>query len=123
VICLDTNYLIRCLEPGSEEARRITDWYRGEERLIAPMPAWYEFLRGPITTEQEEIVRAFLAEVLPFTEAEAREAARLFNAAGRKCSLRVDAMIAATAIAAGARLAAGNRNDFTPFLEHGLEFV
>jgi predicted nucleic acid-binding protein len=123
VICLDTNYLIRCLEHGSEEAERITNWYRGGERLITPMPAWYEFLCGPITPEHEEIVRAFLAEVIPFHEEQAREAARLFNAAGRKRSLRVDAMIAATAITAGARLATGNRDDFAPFLQHGLEIV
>jgi len=123
VICLDTNYLIRCLEDGSEEANRITDWYRRGERLIAPMPAWYEFLCGPITAEQEEIVRAFLAEVIPFHEEQAREASRLLNATGRKRGLRVDAMIAATAIVSGARLATGNRNDFAPFLEHGLELV
>ena len=123
MICLDTNYLIRCLEDGSEEAGRITDWYRSGERLITPVPAWYEFLCGPITMEREEIVRAFLAEVIPFTEAEAREAARLFNAAGRKRSLRVDAMIAATAIVAGAQFATGNRGDFAPFLPLGLELV
>jgi predicted nucleic acid-binding protein len=123
VICLDTNYLIRCLEDGSEEAGRITDWHRHGERLITPMPAWYEFLCGPITIEQEEIVRAFLAGVIPFNEAEAREAARLFNAAGRKRALRVDAMIAATTIVSGARLATGNRGDFAPFLPLGLELA
>jgi predicted nucleic acid-binding protein len=87
------------------------------------MPAWYEFLCGPVAAEQEEAVRAFLAEVIPFNEEQARESARLFNAAGRKRSLRVDAMIAGTAIVAGARLATGNRNDFVPFLAHGLELV
>lgn len=123
VICLDTNYLIRCLELGSEESDRITSWYRRGERLCAPMPAWYEFLCGPVTAEQEEAVRAFLAEVIPFAEAQAREAARLFNAAARKRSLRVDAMIAATAVVSGARLATGNRDDFAPFVAHGLELV
>lgn len=123
MICLDTNYLIRCLEPDSEEAGRIATWYRRGERLLAPMPAWYEFLCGPVSTEQEEIMRAFLAEVIPFADAQAREASRLFNAVGRKRSLRVDAMIAATAIVAGARLATGNESDFAPFLAHGLELV
>lgn len=123
MICLDTNYLIRCLEPNSLEAGRITAWYRRGERLLAPMPAWYEFLCGPVSTEQEEIMRAFLAEVIPFADAQAREASRLFNAVGRKRSLRVDAMIGATAIVAGARLATGNESDFAPFLAHGLELV
>jgi predicted nucleic acid-binding protein len=123
VICLDTNYLIRCLEPDSEEAGRITGWYRRGERLLAPMPAWYEFLCGPVTPEQEEIMQAFLAEVTPFAEPQAREASRLFNAVGRKRGLRVAAMIAATAIVAGARLATGNESDFAPFLAHGLELA
>ena len=65
MICLDTNYLIHCLEAGSEEAERITAWYRRGEHLLAPVTAWYEFLCGPVTAEQEEIVRAFLTEVSP----------------------------------------------------------
>ncbi len=123
MICLDTNYLIRCLEAGSEEAERITAWYRHGERLLAPVTAWYEFLCGPVTAEQEEIVRAFLVEVIPFAEEQAREAAHLFNATGRKRHLRVDAMIAATSIVAGAPLATGNREDFQLFLAHGLKLA
>jgi predicted nucleic acid-binding protein len=96
---------------------------RRGERLLAPMPAWYEFLCGPVTLWQEEIMRAFLAEVIPFADAQAREASRLFNAVGRKRSHRVDALIAATAIVAGARLATGNESDFAPFLAHGLQLV
>jgi predicted nucleic acid-binding protein len=68
-----------------------------------------------------DLVRAFLGGgILPFGEAEAVETSRLFNAAGRPRRLRVDAMIAATAIAAGAELATGNREDFRPFEGHGL---
>lgn len=123
MICLDTNYLIRCLEPGSTEAKRITAWYRRGERLTTPTTAWYEFLCGPVTAEQEETVRAFLTEVIPFAEEQAREAAHLFNVTGRRRHLRVDAMIAATSIVAGARLATGNRADFEPFLAHGLKLT
>jgi hypothetical protein len=123
VICLDTDYLIRCLEPGSEEADRIAAWYRRGERLIAPMTAWYESLCGPVNAEQKNIVRAFLAEIIPFAEEQAREAAHLFNTTGRKRHLRVDTMIAATAILSGARLATGNREDYQPFLAHGLKLA
>jgi predicted nucleic acid-binding protein len=35
----------------------------------------------------------------------------------------VDAMIAATAIVAKAPLATSNRDDFKPFLAHGLELI
>ncbi len=123
MICLDTNYMIRCVELGSAEAGRMEAWYRDGEPMIAPMPAWFEFICGPVTTEQEATARAFIANIIPFTEMEAREAARLFNAVGRKRSLRVDAMIAATAIVAKAPLATTNRDDFLPFLPHGLELV
>ena len=68
-------------------------------------------------------IRAGRGEVIPFAEEQAREAAHLFNAIGRKRHLRVDTMIAATAIVAGAPLATGNREDFQPFLAHGLKLA
>jgi predicted nucleic acid-binding protein len=84
------------------------------------MPAWFEFLCGPVTPAQISTIRAFLTEIVVFDEPQAREAARLFNAVGRKRHLRVDAMIAGTASAVGAALATGNRADFAPFVAHGL---
>ena len=123
MICLDTNFLIRCVEPGSKEAAKIVEWYLSGEPMVVPMPAWFEFICGPLTPEQEATVRSFLQAVVPFTEREAREAARLFNATHRKRTLRVDAMIAATAIVAKAPLATNNLDDFEPFLAHGLELV
>lgn len=62
-------------------------------------------------------------EVIPFSIIESREAARLFNAAGRRRTLRFDSMIAATAIAARARLATNNLSDFNVFIPFGLELV
>jgi predicted nucleic acid-binding protein len=41
----------------------------------------------------------------------------------RKRSLRVDAMIAGTAITAKASLATNNRTDFEPFASHGLQLL
>ena len=123
MICLDTNYLIKGIQPGSEEAARMTAWYRAGEQLITAMPAWFEFICGPLTEQQEATIRAFLTEIVPFDEKQAREAARLFNETGRKRSLRVDAMIAGTAIAANARLATNNRADFKPFVTHGLKLI
>lgn len=73
-----------------------------------------------VTDAQIAIMRAFVSKIVPFAEAEAREAARLFNAIHRKRSLRVDAMIAGTATIANARLATNNRADFKPFAAHGL---
>ena len=68
-------------------------------------------------------MRAFLHEIVPFDQAQATIAARLFNAGNQKWVLRVDAMIAGTAIAAGATLATNRLNDFTAFVPHGLKLL
>jgi len=120
MICLDTNYLIRGLVAGSSEAGELSAWYQKGEQLITPMPAWFEFVCGPVTDEQVATARAFLTSIVPFGETEAIEAARLFNATGRNRKYSVDAMIAATAIVAKASLATNNRKDFLPFVPHGL---
>lgn len=123
MICLDTNYLILGLVPGSPESQDLIAWVQAGETLIAPMPAWYEFTCGPVTAVQINAIRAFLHDLVPFDEPQALEAARLFNAAGRKRALRIDAMIAATAVVAGASLATNNRADFNGFAAHGLKLL
>ena len=123
MICLDTNYLILGLVPGSRESQDLIAWVQAGETLIVPMPAWYEFSCGPVTAPQIAAIRAFLHDLFPFDEPQSSEAARLFNAAGRKRALRIDAMIAATALVAGALLATNNRSDFSTFVPHGLKLV
>lgn len=123
MICLDTNYLILGLIPGSAESMELVSWAQRGERLVTPAVAWYEFLCGPVTGAQIMTMRAFLGEIVSFDETQAMEAARLFNAAGRNRRQRVDAMVAGTAISLNARLATNNRTDFQAFLAHGLEIV
>ena len=123
MICLDTNYLIRAIAKGTREAREVVNWLEAGEVLITPMPAWFEFICGPVNENQIRVVRELLTQIAPFAEAEAAEAARLFNAIGRKRSFRVDAMIAGTAMATSARLATQNRSHFRRFVEHGLLLV
>lgn len=120
MICLDTNYLILGLVPGSKESRNLVAWAQSGEALITPMPAWYEFICGPVTAPQVATMRAFVQQIVPFDEPQAATAARLFNAIDRTRRLRVDAMIAGTAVAAGAVLATSNRKDFRVFEPHGL---
>lgn len=123
MICLDTNYLIRALIPETNEARDIKEWLQSGEALGMAAIAWYEFLCG--STEEEERLASVLLTggVVPFTRIEAQLTASGFCSLGKPRRLRVDAMIAATAIAAKAPLATNNRNDFAPFLAHGLELV
>jgi predicted nucleic acid-binding protein len=123
MICLDTNYLIRGVAEGSAEAAELVAWIEEGETLITPMPAWFEFICGPVTLDQTTTMRAFLTEIVPFGETEALEAARLFNAIKRKRSHQMDAMIAGTAVAAKARFATQNRTDFKLFVTHGLMLV
>ncbi|MEP7382166.1 MAG: PIN domain-containing protein [Gemmatimonadota bacterium] len=93
------------------------------ERLVAPTVVWFEFLCGPVTAAQIQTMRAFLHELVPFDESQAVAAADLFNAAARKRSTRVDAMIAATAIVVDAALATNNKVDFRPFGRSGLRLA
>lgn len=123
MICLDTNYLIRGLSEGTAEAADLVKWTESGETLVTSMLAWFEFLCGPVNDAQIATMRAFVSEILPFAEEQAVEAARLFNATQRKRTLRVDAMIAGTAIVAKASLATSNRRDFQPFTTHGLKLV
>jgi len=91
--------------------------------LIAPAVVWYEFLCEPVSAPQIAVARAFLQEIVAVDERCAIEAARMFNVAGRTRRLRVDALIAGTAIAFNASLATGNRADFQPFVAHGLKLI
>ena len=85
------------LVAGSREAGALFHWVASGERFCVSSVAWYEFLCGPITSEQETAMRSLVSVIVVFDEALAAEAARLFDHVGRRRQLRVDAMIAATA--------------------------
>jgi predicted nucleic acid-binding protein len=123
VICLDTNYLILGLSEGTPEAQQLVAWTRAGEPLVTPMLAWFEFRCGPVTPVQIRTMRAFLQDVLIFDEAQSIEAARLYNAVGRKRTLRVAALIASSAVVAGARLATNDREHFAAFAAYGLQLI
>ena len=123
VTCLDTNFLILGLAHGSTEARALVAWKQADEPLITPALAWFEFLCGPVSDPQIHTMRTFIDEIIVFGEPQAEESARLFNAIGRRRHLRVDSIIAGTAVVAGANLATNNRADFRVFVPHGLHLV
>jgi len=124
MICLDTNYLVCSLIPGTREADAVESWLQNGTELYAPSVAWYEFLCGPINSDEVLLVRAILTGgLIPFEDAHAEAAARLFNATGRLRRLRLDAMIASSAMVAGCRLATSNLADFKVFVPFGLDLV
>lgn len=57
------------------------------------------------------------------TEQHAALAAELFNSAGRRRTLKTDALIAAVAISAKADFVTLNVDDFKPFVEGGLRLL
>ena len=107
----------------SDESKQFLEWLERGEVLITSMPAWYEFLCGPVSEVHVEGVKSVLSQIVPLDESQSREAARLFNIIGRRPSLRIDALIAACAILKGASLATRNVADFEIFVPHGLQFV
>jgi predicted nucleic acid-binding protein len=124
VICLDTNYLIRALVPGTPQAEQVKKWLRAGQPLAASSIAWYEFCCGPVSPVDQHMAQIILTGgILPFQQMEAEEAGRLFNAVGRQRRLRVDSMIAATALAAKAPLATANLDDFRFFVPFGLRLL
>lgn len=124
MILLDANYLIAAGQMGSTEFAQLVRWKESGEALGAPAIAWTEFLSGPVHPEDIIDMQSLLnAGIFPFDEACASTAANLFNATGRKRSLRVDGMIAATALENGARLATRNTEHFKLFLPLGLKLA
>ena len=123
MICLDTNYLIMGLVADSAEAKSLLSWAESGETFCVSSIVWYEFLCGPITTEQEAAMRLLVEDIVEFDDVLARDAERLFNAVGRPRQLRVDAMIAATAVARDIPLATRNVTDFVRFTDSGLRLL
>lgn len=124
MIHLDTNLLIAAIDlahPGHARARQALA--RGEP-LAAGAVAWTEFLSKPVPTSHRHALMAMLGgRILPFAQAEAEVAAQLFQLPGVKRAQRLDTMIAATAILAGAELATSNLADFEPFVPLGLRLM
>ena len=124
MIVLDANYLIAAPKSDSAELAAIAGWHAAGETLATTAIAWTEFLSGPVTPEDIADLRVLLeGGILPFDEEAAEAAVLLFNAVGRRRTLRVDSMIAASAMLHGGRLATRNLQDFRLFIPHGLMLV
>jgi predicted nucleic acid-binding protein len=123
MILLDTNYLIRILVNGSEEADQAVFWFETTE-LCTSTVVWYEFLSGPVDAEGVEVIQALLRDrILPYNATQAAESARLFEATGRMRWLRVTSMIAASAIISNVTLATKDTDDFRTFVPFGLKML
>ncbi|MCJ7627606.1 MAG: PIN domain-containing protein [Longimicrobiales bacterium] len=122
MIHLDTSYLIRALVPASAEDDKLRSWLRRGESFGASTMVWGEFLCGPVDGAGEALALRLVRTLIPVGTEEAREAARLFNASGRRRGSFQDCLVAATAIVGEVPLATANTVDFRRFLALGLRF-
>ncbi len=123
MIHLDASFLIRALAEGTPQDRRLRAWLAAGEALGMSAVAWAEFLCGPVEATDLELVERVVHDRVPFGEAEAALAARLFNESGRRRGSLADCMIAASAMRAGVPLATENPKDFRRFASAGLSLA
>ncbi len=123
-IHLDTNYLIYYAGGGDAHVIASVDqWLLEGRALHISAMAWAEFQCGPLTPEENEIARDLIHSVVPVTVEMATEAGQLFQKTGRRSRSLPDCIIAATALRDGASVASVNKDDFKPFLAHGLTLI
>jgi predicted nucleic acid-binding protein len=124
MIHFDTNVLVAASNRDRALESRLEGWLGAGETFATSAIAWSEFLCGPILDGQIQATRELIeSRVVPFDTAEAVLAADLFNRTGRSRGRRMDCLIAATAICAGAAFATENRRDFQPYVAAGLRLL
>lgn len=121
MIHLDTNALIEL--PGwIINGHPVIDRVRAGDLAAASAIAWYEFVTGPVDDAEIRLAEAFIEQrIIPLDADHAQLAAQIFNSTGRKRKLKIDVLIAATAIHANAEFLTGNLDDFRPFISSGLK--
>ena len=123
MIHLDTNFLVRGMVPGSNEAGKIAAWLLAGEEVEMSAVAWGECVCGPVPALEEAAARALIQRIHPLGKEDAELAAQLFNRTGRRSRNFADCMIAAVAIRQGASIATSNAVDFSRFEPHGLKLA
>ena len=121
MIHLDTSFLIRALNVGTPEDRKLREWIGVGETLSMSAVAWAEFLCGPLDPSEIELAARIVEQQSAFTPDHAAIAAQLFNKSGRRRGSLLDCMIAAAALADGATIATRNVADFRRFEDSGLK--
>ena len=123
MIHFDANFLVAALAENTDAAARLDGWVESGQALAISTVAYAEFLCGPLSAGAEAESNSLFPEPIPLTLQDAKKAAELFNATGRRSRSLSDCMIAATAIHRGAALATYNRDDFVRFAAHGLRLL
>jgi predicted nucleic acid-binding protein len=124
MIHLDANLLIALVNRADVHHGKVSRIIAGPGPFGTSAVAWMEFHSKPVHPRDSKAVMALLAGgITPFDEAAATLAGDLYHLTGSKHRTRLDTMIAATAIVAGAELATVNGGDFAAFVPHGLRLL
>ncbi|NNF29129.1 MAG: type II toxin-antitoxin system VapC family toxin [Gemmatimonadetes bacterium] len=115
MIILDTSILVEGLSREGEVRTSIRATLAARHRMAMPTPVLYEWLRGPRVKAELALQEALVPaeEALPFTDAEAAVAARLYKTVVRPRGREMDLAIAAFALTWQAQLWTLNEGDFT----------
>jgi predicted nucleic acid-binding protein len=122
MIHLDANLLIAATDPTDPHVEAFRRILATGDSLSTDAVAWTEVRSRPVDSVKLKVLRQVLrGGILPFDQKCADLAGEMFILTQAKRRHRLDTMIAATAILAGAELATVNPADFAPFLPHGLK--
>lgn len=117
----DTNLLIALIDPAHPHHPMVVSAVAEEGGLGTSAVAWTEFHSKEVPAPgYHALTHALGGGIVPFSTAEAELAGKLYQLPGVGRGQRLDSMIAATAILAGAELATANRRDFERFTPLGL---
>jgi len=124
MIHLDANLLIAMVKPHDLHHAAARSVVTKDRSFFTSSVAWMEFHSRPVdATHTRALQRILSGGILPFDESTAALAGELFFRTGSNRRTRLDTMIAATAIHAGAELATVNPEDFEPFVPLGLKLL
>lgn len=124
MIHLDANLLIALVNPTDLHHAAAVALIRPSCTFGCSAVAWTELRSKPVHHLEIAALKALLAAgIVPFEQSTADLAGDLYHRTGGGRRTRLDSMIAATAILAGAELATVNSADFAPFVPHGLDLL
>jgi len=124
MVHLDANLLIAAIDAAHVHHPLASHALSTGQPAAADAVAWTEFLSKPIPAARVRALTVMLGgRIVHYTQADAELAAQLFRFPGVRRAQRLDTMIAAKAILAGADLATANAEDFAPFVSLGLKLL
>lgn len=122
MIHLDTNLLIAASDPEDPHVPVFRKLLVATPILAVSAVAWTEYRSCLVDPVKERVLLQVLqGGIVSFDRIAAEFAGQLFYETKTHRRNRLDSMIAATAILAGAELATVDREDFRPFIPHGLK--